>query len=210
MDIESTDGDVLRRINKGSTPPDDLEACRLLRRHGIFSILGHIVGFEEETWRSLRAGRSRLARYEGDWLNAMYVTPHAWTPFGQESAGRPVVEPDLQKWDYRHQVLGQRHLRPWQLFLWVKWVELWFHLRPRQLLALRRLRDRFYRRQVFWVLLHIGLVWLGEVLEFVRDALRRRRPPTSLLLPPQGQHAAVGKAGDDLVAQPGQGRDVLR
>src|SRR5262249_15520828 len=155
MGIESTDAQTLRQINKGSTPQHDLEACRLLKRHRIFSILGHIVGFEDETWRSMRAAQSRLAHYEGDWLNAMYVTPHDWTPFGRESARRPVVEPDQQKWDYRHQVLSQRHLRPWQLFLWVKWLELWFHLRPRQLLAILRTRDPFRRRQLLWVLHHI-------------------------------------------------------
>jgi anaerobic magnesium-protoporphyrin IX monomethyl ester cyclase len=174
MGIESADGDVLKRIHKGSTPQHDREACRLLRRHGIFSILGYITGFENETWTSLRADRGRLVHYEADWLNAMFVTPHSWTKFGQESAPRPVVEPDQQKWDYRHQVLGQRHLEPWQLFLWVKWVELWFHLRPRRLLAIFHTRDRFRLQQSLWVYFHIGLVWLGEILEFLREGGRRR------------------------------------
>jgi anaerobic magnesium-protoporphyrin IX monomethyl ester cyclase len=173
MGIESTDGDVLRQINKGSTPAHDVEACRLLREHGIFSVLGHIVGLGDETRASLRAARARLAGYAGDWLNAMYVTPHPWTPFGREALRRPVVEPDQRRWDYRHQVLAQRHLRPSQLFWGVKWLELWFHLRPRRLVAILRTRDRFRRWQLAWVYLHIGLVWLGEVLEFLRDGLRR-------------------------------------
>jgi anaerobic magnesium-protoporphyrin IX monomethyl ester cyclase len=175
MGIESTDAAVLRRVNKGSTPRQDVEACRLLRQHGIFSVLGHIVGFEDETPRSMQATRRRLKHYEGDWLNAMYVTPHDWTPFGRESLRREVVEPDQTRWDYRHQVLAQTYLRPWQLFLWVKWIELWFHLRPRRLWAILRTRDRFRRRQLLWVLLHIGLVWVGEVLEFLRTAFTRRR-----------------------------------
>jgi anaerobic magnesium-protoporphyrin IX monomethyl ester cyclase len=175
MGIESTDAAVLRRVHKGSTPEHDVHACRLLKGHGIFSVLGHIVGFEDETPRSLRAARQRLRRYEGDWLNAMYVTPHDWTPFGREALRREVVEPDPTKWDYRHQVLGQKYLRPWQLFLWVKWVELWFHLRPRRLWAALRTGGRFRRRQLLWVLLHVGLVWLGEVWEFVGAAPFRRR-----------------------------------
>jgi anaerobic magnesium-protoporphyrin IX monomethyl ester cyclase len=174
MGIESTDGAVLRQVNKGSTPEHDIEACRLLKRHGIFSVLGHIVGLGEETAASLRAARRRLARYEGDWLNAMYVTPHPWTPFGREALRGAVVEPDQRKWDYRHQVLGLRRLRPWRLFVAVKWLELWFHLRPWRLWRVLRTPDRFRRRQLLWVLLHIGLVWVGEVLEFVRDAMRRR------------------------------------
>jgi anaerobic magnesium-protoporphyrin IX monomethyl ester cyclase len=64
------------KVCKGSTPEHPVEACRLLKAHGIFSVLGHIVGFEDETPASLRAARRRLGRYEGDWLNAMYVMPH--------------------------------------------------------------------------------------------------------------------------------------
>jgi anaerobic magnesium-protoporphyrin IX monomethyl ester cyclase len=168
MGVESTDGEMLRRIHKGSTPRHDVKACQLLREHGIFSVLGHVVGFAEESRKSLRAAQARLAHYEADWLNAMYVTPHGWTTFGRETRTRPMVEPDQRRWDYRHQVLGQRYLRPWQLFLWVKWVELWFHLRPRRLWAILRTGGRFQRRQLLWVFLHTGLVWLGEVLEFFR------------------------------------------
>jgi anaerobic magnesium-protoporphyrin IX monomethyl ester cyclase len=183
MGIESTDGEVLRQINKGSTPRDDEQACRLLKEHGIFSVLGHIVGFGEEKWETLRQARAHLRRYDGDWLNAMYVTPHSWTPFGRASRARSVVEPDQRKWDYRHQVLAQRHLRPWQLFAGVKWLELWFHLRPSRLWALLRTRDRLRRRQLAWVLFHIGLVWVGEVLEFLRDSLLRPRRETAAVPP---------------------------
>jgi anaerobic magnesium-protoporphyrin IX monomethyl ester cyclase len=175
MGIESTDGEVLRQVNKGSTPGHDYQACRLLKGHGIFSVLGHIVGLGDERWGTLRRALAHLSRYDGDWLNAMYVTPHSWTPFGREARRRAVVEPDQRKWDYRHQVLAQRHLAPWQLFAAVKWLEFCFHLRPRRLGALLRTRDRFRRRQLLWVLLHTGLVWVGEVLEFLRDTLFERR-----------------------------------
>jgi anaerobic magnesium-protoporphyrin IX monomethyl ester cyclase len=191
MGIESTDAAVLRRVNKGSTPAHDVEACRLLKENGIFSILGHIVGFEDETWSSLRAARRRLRQYEGDWLNAMYVTPHDWTPFGREALRGEVVEPDRRRWDYRHQVLAQRHLRPWQLFLWVKWVELWFHLRPSRLWGILRDRDHFRRRQLLWVLRHIGQVWVGEVLEFLRRGLSGRLPRTA---------GTVSRAGETVSA----------
>jgi anaerobic magnesium-protoporphyrin IX monomethyl ester cyclase len=177
MGIESTSGAVLQKINKGSTPRDDLRACRLLKEQGIFSVLGHIVGFEEETWGTFRRALGQLSRYDGDWLNAMYVTPHSWTPFGQEVARRAVVQTDQQKWDYRHQVLAQRRLAPWQLFAAVKWLEFCFHLRPGRLGELLRSRDRFRRGQLFWTLQHAGLVWLSEIAEFLAGAVRRRRPP---------------------------------
>jgi anaerobic magnesium-protoporphyrin IX monomethyl ester cyclase len=172
MGIESTDGAVLEHVNKGSTPRHDLEACRLLKEHGIFSVLGHIVGLGDDSWASLRRARARLREYDGDWLNAMYVTPHSWTEFGRETAGRAVVEPDQRKWDYRHQVLEQRRLKPWQLFVGVKWLELCFHLRPRRLWEFLFSGDRFRRRQLWWTLWHIGQVWVGEVVEFLLDLVR--------------------------------------
>ncbi len=54
--------------------------------------------------------------YGGDWLNAMYVTPHDWTPFGRTVLTGRVVEPDQSKWDYRHQVLAQRLLTTTSIF----------------------------------------------------------------------------------------------
>jgi anaerobic magnesium-protoporphyrin IX monomethyl ester cyclase len=142
MGVESTDDEVLRQVQKGSTTREDFEACRLLKEHGIFSIIGHIVGLGEEDHASFRRALRQLRRYDGDYLNAMYVTPHAWTPFGEEVRGRRVVEPDQANWDYRHQVLTQEKLRPWQLFLAVKWLELRFHLRPSRLRALLWEPDR--------------------------------------------------------------------
>jgi hypothetical protein len=147
MGVESTSDDVLRQIRKGSTTREDFQACRLLKEHGIFSIVGHIVGFGGEDRSTFRTALRQLRLYDGDYLNAMYVTPHAWTPFGEESRGRRVVQPDRAKWDYRHQVLEQERLRPWQLFWAVKWLGLRFHLRPRRLLALLGGRDRLRLRQ---------------------------------------------------------------
>ena len=167
MGIESTSEEVLRQIKKGSTTREDFQACRLLKEHGIFSIVGHIVGFEEETWSTFRTALRQLRLYDGDYLNAMYVTPHAWTAFGEEVRGRRVVQPDQSKWDYRHQVLSQRHLRPWQLFLAAKWLELRFHLTPGRLWSMLGGGDRSSRRQRRWVFRHISIVWLAEVFEFL-------------------------------------------
>ncbi len=142
MGIESTSEEVLRQIRKGSTTREDFQACRLLKEHGIFSIIGHIVGFEEETWSTFRTALRQLRLYGGDYLNAMYVTPHAWTAFGEEVMGRRVVQLDQSKWDYRHQILAQKHLRPWQLFLAAKWLELRFHLTPGRLWSMLAGGDR--------------------------------------------------------------------
>ncbi|HZN77658.1 MAG TPA: radical SAM protein [Micromonosporaceae bacterium] len=172
MGIDTTDPDVIEQIRKRSSTKDDLTACRLLREHGVYPIIGHIVGLGEETWAGLRRAGRALAMYDGDYLNAMYATPHSWTEFAREQAHRRVVESDQSRWDYRHQVLAERHLRPWQLFAAVKWLELRFHLRPGRLRRLLLARDRQRRHEAWWNLRHTTMVWLMEIVEF---ALRRRR-----------------------------------
>jgi anaerobic magnesium-protoporphyrin IX monomethyl ester cyclase len=176
MGIDTTDPDTIKQIRKRSTPADDLEACRLLRENDIHPIIGHIVGFGDETWADLhRAGRA-LSMYDGDYLNAMYVTPHSWTQFAQEQAGRRVIQEDQSRWDYRHQVLEQQHLRPWQLFAAIKLLELRFHLRPRRLRRLFLHRDRQRRREAWWTARHTTMVWLMEIIEFARRVRFARDP----------------------------------
>jgi anaerobic magnesium-protoporphyrin IX monomethyl ester cyclase len=178
MGIESTSEQVLRQIKKGSTARQDFEACQLLKQHGIFSVIGHIVGFGDETWATFRTALRQLCLYDGDYVNAMYVTPHSWTPFSRNARSRLVAQMDQRKWDYRHQVLAQNHLAPWQLFARVKWLEWCFHLRPRRLWAILREPNRDRLRMRMWVYLHIGLVWLAEILEFVLATSFSRTPVT--------------------------------
>ncbi len=179
MGIESTDPETLKRIRKGSTPRDDHRAIRLLRRHGILSMAGHIVGFEEETFGTYRRALQQLLLYDPDLLNAMYATPHRWTPWAGENADRPVIQPDPQKWDYRHQVLGVRALRPWQVFLSVKLMEAAVHLRPRALWRLLAHPDRETRRVMRWCFRRSALVFLAEIAEFA-GATRFARAPVPL------------------------------
>jgi anaerobic magnesium-protoporphyrin IX monomethyl ester cyclase len=178
MGIETTNPETLQLIRKGSTARDDLEAIRLLRRHGILSMAGHIVGFEEERFRDYWNAARQLLYYDPDLLNAMYVTPHRWTPFYGENQSRAVIEGDQAKWDYRHQVLGTRHLRPWQIFLMVKATELAVHIRPRTLLRLLFYKDRSQRRAYRWCFRNAGLVWLAEIVEFFfrSSRLKEERP----------------------------------
>lgn len=177
MGIDATDPVRIEAIHKGSTTTIDAEACRLLRANGIRSIIGHVVGLGRETSASFRQAWGMLRRYDGDLLNVMYATPHAWTVFARESATRRVVQRDQRRWDYRHQVLEEPAMRPWKLFAAVKLLELAFHLRPGRVWRMLRDSDRFMRRQLRWTALHMGTVWLGEIVEFVcaayTDAIRK-------------------------------------
>ena len=165
--METTDPNTMRKIRKGSTPREDAEAVRLLRQHGILSMVGHIVGFEQERlhdyWNALR----QILFYDPDMVNAMYVTPHRWTPFYRESLDRTVVQGDRSKWDYRHQVLGARHLRPWQILILVKLMELIVHLRPPAICRLFSYQDRAQRRAYRWCLRNAASVWLDEMHDFL-------------------------------------------
>lgn len=174
MGIESTDSEVIEQIKKGSTVRDDYRACQLLREYGIYSIIGHIVGLGDETWARLKQAQKALAMYDGDYLNAMYVTPHSWTPFAQQMSSRPVAQENLSMWDYRHQILHEPQMKPWELFLGVKWLELRFHMRTTRLKRMLTEHDAQRRQQLWWAISHTGLVWLGEVIEFALTARSRR------------------------------------
>src|SRR5262249_24449614 len=114
MAVETTNAETQERIRKGATVDIDREAVRLLRQHDIISDVAYVVGFEEQSDRELLQGIRELLRYDPDQINAMYVTPHRWTPFYRENAARRVVETDQSRWDYRHQVLSTA-IPPWRL-----------------------------------------------------------------------------------------------
>jgi anaerobic magnesium-protoporphyrin IX monomethyl ester cyclase len=171
MGVETVTDATLDKIRKGSSVDDAYQAVRLLRQHGILSIVDYIFGLEEETprtiWRALRG----LHRYDGDFVNALYLTPHSWTPLGRELREAPIVEPDLWRWDYRHQVVGVKHLSPARLLAGVKLVELMYHLHPRRLwrtLVAPNPRARQQLRHCAW---HIAAVYCYEVFEAIADRL---------------------------------------
>jgi anaerobic magnesium-protoporphyrin IX monomethyl ester cyclase len=162
--VESTDSKVLRAIKKGSTTRHDLEACRLLKQNGIFSVLGYMIGLKEETWETFRTSVAQLIHYDGDFVNAVHATPHGWTQFGRQVRDRLLVQRDLSNWDYRHQIIAQPNLSPWKIFFAVKWLELRFHARPGRLWSILRMKNPFLRQQLLWTSFHTGLLWLGEVI----------------------------------------------
>jgi anaerobic magnesium-protoporphyrin IX monomethyl ester cyclase len=168
LGIETTAAEIINRINKGSTAQTDAKAIRLLRKNGILSIAGHVFGLEHDSWKTgLHAFRG-LLEYDPDFINAMYATPFDWTDFWVESIGRDIVEQDRSKWDFRHQVLGSRNMKPWQLFLVVKSIELAFHLRPIHILRMLFHPNSEIRRQLRWCTRHAGDVWLSEIGEFLK------------------------------------------
>jgi anaerobic magnesium-protoporphyrin IX monomethyl ester cyclase len=176
LGIDATDPELIQTIRKRSTTTIDGQACALLRKAGIRSIIAHIVGLGEDSWTSFWRAFRTLCRYDGDLLNVMYATPHTWTQFARDSADRLVAQEDQSCWDYRHQVMHEKSLRPWQLFLAVKALELAFHLRPRILWRMLANGGWRMRWQRLWTQLHITMVWWGEVCEYIFKTRFARKP----------------------------------
>jgi anaerobic magnesium-protoporphyrin IX monomethyl ester cyclase len=192
LGVETVTDTTLARIRKGSHVDDAYQAVRLLRQHHIMSIVDYIFGLEDETPRTIWRGLCGLLRYDGDFVNALYLTPHAWTPLGHQLRNEPVVEPDTGRWDYRHQVIGVKHLTPAQLFAGVKLVELCYHLHPRRLWRLLTVPDPRLRRQLRFAFLHTSTVFVYELFERASGGFRRQR---TISASDQPMHTSLLKSG---------------
>ncbi len=166
LGIENYDEAVLKRINKGSSTSKDREAIQLLRKHDILSMATYVVGFGEERTRDFYRSLRQLLSYDPDQIQLLYVTPHRWTPFFKEVRDKELVQVDQEKWDYKHQVLGMKHLKPWRVILYVKLIEAIMQLRPRALKRLFLHRDARLRDAMRWYT-NIGhRVWFQELFQF--------------------------------------------
>jgi anaerobic magnesium-protoporphyrin IX monomethyl ester cyclase len=178
LGLESTDDATLQAIHKGSTKAIDREAIRLLRKHGIISMAAWVAGFVQEKdgdyWRTLR----QLLSYDPDQIQALYATPHSWTPFAFQEAQHRVVQTDLSRWDYKHQVLESTQVPNWRVLLWVKLIEAVCQLRPRSLWRLLMHPDPLFRAGMRWYS-NIGRrVWPYEIAQWLFYDRRTRHGPT--------------------------------
>ena len=91
MGTEDTDEDTLKLIRKGGATSTDRDAIRLLREHNILSMATWVAGFVDQTDRDMWHSLRRLIAYDPDQIQALYVTPHRWTPYYREAENREVV-----------------------------------------------------------------------------------------------------------------------
>ncbi len=178
LGMENTDEATLARIRKGGTTATDREAIRLLRCHGIISMATWVVGFEEESDRDYWRGLRQLIAYDPDQIQMLYVTPHRWTPFFRLAGGRRVIQTDRRRWDYKHQVLATRHMAPWRVLLWVKFMEAALQCRPKALYRTFLQPDRRLRHAMRWYSEMGRRVWPFELKNFFLRDRRIRNGPT--------------------------------
>jgi anaerobic magnesium-protoporphyrin IX monomethyl ester cyclase len=149
-----------------------------------------VTGFRDETdrdfWRTLR----QILAYDPDQIQSLFSTPHRWTAYARAAAHRRVIQTDLSRWDYKHQVLATGRMPPWRVILWVKLIEAVVQLRPRSLWRLLAHPDPALRAAMRWYY-HIGRqVWPYELWHFVfRDRRTAHGPrlPRFLGQPHRGQ-----------------------
>ncbi len=176
LGIENYDEVVLEKIKKAGSVSKDMEAIDLLRQHDILSMATYVVGFGDETTRDFFNSVRQLLRYDPDQVQLLYVTPHKWTPYYDEIKNKRIIQTDQRRWDYKHQVLETTHLRPWQVILYVKMIEVIMQVRPK---AIRRWlfhRDKRLRKAMFWYN-NIGKrVWFHELFQFFFREKREKQP----------------------------------
>ncbi len=140
----------------------------------------YVVGFGEETLRSFYNSLRQLLLYDPDQIQLVYVTPHKWTPYFDEIKDKRILQPDQTKWDYKHQVIAMDHLKPWQVILCVKLIEVIMQARPSALKRLLLHKDTRLRDAMRWYT-NIGRkVWFYEWFQFFfRDRPQRADAPLS-------------------------------
>ena len=166
LGIENYSEETLEKIKKAGSISKDKEAIQLLRKHNILSMATYVVGFGEERTKDFYNSLKQLLAYDPDQIQLLYVTPHKWTPYFKEAEDKEIILTDQRKWDYKHQVLKIKHLKPWQVILYVKLIEVIMQTRPKALKRLLFHKEKRIRKAMFWYS-NIGKgVWVWELIQF--------------------------------------------
>jgi len=202
LGIENTDEATLEKVRKGGATRTDREAIRLMRRHGIISLATWVADFEDVTDADLRRSLRQLLSYDPDQITALYVTPHRWTAYFRLAAERKVIQTDVRRWDYKHQVLETRRMAPWRVILWVKCIEILLQARPKALWRTFFHPDPAFRHGMRWYARMGRRVWFHEWWNFL---FRDRRVTTG---PTLGRFWGAPQDHQEIPLRVGAGRVV--
>jgi anaerobic magnesium-protoporphyrin IX monomethyl ester cyclase len=138
----------------------------------------YVIGFKEESDRDFWKSYRHLLRYDPDQVQLLYATPHRWTPFYKSVQERQVLQSDLRRWDYKHQVLSARGVPPWRVFFWFKAIEVLMQARPKAIARTWLHADPDVNHAMRWYTRIGRRVWFHEVLEFLFKIRPRSIGPT--------------------------------
>ena len=95
-----------------------------------------------------------------------------------QQAQQRVVQTDLSRWDYKHQVLESKHVPNWRVMLWVKFIEAACQLRPKSVWRLLAHPEQRFRAGMRWYS-NIGRrVWIYEIWQWLFFDRRTVEGPT--------------------------------
>jgi len=166
LGIENYDAVVLENIKKAGTISKDKEAIQLLRKYGILSMATYVVGFGEEKTKDFYYSLKQLLSYDPDQIQLLYVTPHKWTPYFEDVKDKEIIQTDQRLWDYKHQVIATKHLKPWLVILYVKLIEIIMQIRPNALKRLFFHKESRLRKAMWWYTKIGRRVWIWELYQF--------------------------------------------
>jgi anaerobic magnesium-protoporphyrin IX monomethyl ester cyclase len=166
LGIENYDEVVLAKIKKAGTISKDKEAIQLLRKHNILSMATYVVGFGEEKTRDFYNSLKQLLSYDPDQVQLLYVTPHKWTPYFEDVKDKEIVLTDQRKWDYKHQVIATKFLKPWVVIIYVKLIEIIMQTRPSAIKRLLFHKEARLRSAMRWYTRIGRRVWFWELYQF--------------------------------------------
>jgi len=167
LGIENYDEVILEKIKKKGSIAKDKQAIQLLRQHHILSMATYVVGFGEENTQDFINSLKHLLEYDPDQIQLLYVTPHQWTPYFEEIKEKKIIQLDQTLWDYKHQIMEIKNLRPWQVILYVKLIEVIMQTRPKAIGRWLFHKDKKLRKAMFWYN-NIGKrVWIFEWFQFL-------------------------------------------
>lgn len=176
LGIENYDEVILEKIKKAGSTVKDKKAIELLRQHDILSMATYVVGFGEERTRDFYNSLKQLLAYDPDQVQLLYVTPHKWTPYFKDVEDKNIIQLDQRYWDYKHQILETPKLKPWQVILYVKSIEVIMQMRPKAIKRWLFHRDKRLRKAMFWYN-NIGKrVWFFEWIQFLFVNKRAKKP----------------------------------
>lgn len=167
LGIENYDETVLEKIKKAGKISKDKEAIQLLRKHNILSMATYVVGFGEETTKDFYNSLKQLLSYDPDQVQLLYVTPHKWTPYFEEIKHKEIIQLDQKKWDYKHQIMATKSLKPWQVILYVKCIEVIMQSRPKAIMRLLFHPEKKIRKAMMWYTKIGKRVWIHEIMQFI-------------------------------------------
>jgi len=172
LGIENYDESTIEKIKKGTTIQIDQKAIQLLRKNDILSMATYVFGFEEETLSDYWGGLKKIVSYDPDQIQTLYATPHRWTSYYHEVKHRDIIQTNLQKWDYKHQIMKVNKVSPLALFFSIKMMELVLQLRPKAIKRYLFHSDPKIRHAIRWYYKMGRRVWFHEVYNFFFDDKR--------------------------------------